>query len=332
LFIATMLGAFVWPTILLQGVLLLIFFRREAAGDGISGERSVLRKLAVIISFLIASFALLFILYLDHIGFAVILPLFRPAFYLSLAVVFLYLFWGMKTLLQTSELLNIKHMFLWFVNWRTALSMVPVALLIVLVKLSQHALTSPQGFDFSVTNYLYVTFWLSILYPGVSLVSHAMFFGPVVILLLFLWSDVCRMINRYGPGLSMCAICCLILSLDAESRHMINFMPMFVVLVAKASDALRWGWKQPALLAVMSLLMSKAWLAIGPMKMGGDAATVLFANQRLFMNVGAMSLQNYVIEGLVILLAGLIVYFACLRNSRGDSLPIRSGIAAGGST
>jgi len=314
LYVSTMMGAFVWPTILLQGALLLIFFRREATGDGASDEPSTLRKRAVVISLLIAFFALLLILYLDHIGFAVGIPLFRPAFYLSLAVVVLYLFWGMKTLLSTGELLSVNRMFSWLVNLRTILSLVPVLLLIVLIKLSQHALTSPQGFDFTFTNYLFVTFWLSILYPGISFVSHVIFFGPIVILLLFLWPDVCRLINRYGPGLSLCAMCCLILSLDSESRHMINFMPMFVVFLAKASDSLRWDWKQYSFLAVLSLLMSKVWLTIGPVKMGGDPTTVLLANQRLFMYVGSMSFQNYVINGSVVLLAGIVIYYLCIRN------------------
>ena len=64
----------------------------------------------------------------------------------------------------------------------------------------------------------------------------------------------------------------------------------------------------------MSLLMSKVWLTSGPMKMGGDAATVLLANQRLFMNVGSMSLQNYVIQGLVVLFAGMTIYYFCIRK------------------
>ncbi len=111
LVVSTIIGAFVWPTLLIQGILLLIFFRQEAPGVSASAAPPYLKKAALIVSALFSLFALVFIIYLHRIGFKVALPHFQPAFYLSLALVVLYIFWGMKTLLSTGDLLNINRMF-----------------------------------------------------------------------------------------------------------------------------------------------------------------------------------------------------------------------------
>lgn len=329
LLISTVLGAFVWPTMLLQGVILLIGYRREEFGQSPSVNRATSKRAAVIISLLISLFALVFILYLRHTGFKVVLPPFNSAFYISLAVVFLYVFWGMKPLLSTGELLNIKYLFSYIANRKFIFILVLVTLVVGLIKLSQHFLTSPQGFNYPITRHLSVTFWVSILYPGVFYISHVIYFGPIIILLLFLWPDVCRLINQYGVGLSLCAICSFIMSLDSESRHMTNFMPMFVVFLAKATESLRWDWKHYSLLGVISLLMSKVWLTIGPLNLKGDVATVLLTNQRLFMSLGpSMSGRMYVVQGLVVLMVGIIIYYVCFKNLTGTTPDTSNGLHA----
>lgn len=321
LLISTVLGAFVWPTMLLQGVILLIGFRRKGFGQSPLVNRGNVKKAAVMVSLLISLFALVFILYLRYTGFKVVLPALDGAFYISLAVVFLYVFWGMKSLLSTGELLNIKYLFSHIANRKFIFTLVLVTLVVGLIKLSQHFLTSPQGFDYPITRHLSVTFWVSILYPGVFYISHVIYFGPVIILLLFLWPKVCRLINQHGVGLSVCAVCSFIMSLDSESRHLTNFMPMFVVFLAKATESLRWGWKQYSLVGVLSLLMSKVWLTIGPLKLKGDVATVLLTNQRLFMSLGpSMSGRMYVVQGLAVLLVGIIIYYTCFKNLGGTNI------------
>lgn len=119
------------------------------------------------------------------------------------------------------------------------------------------------------------------------------------------------------------------MSLDSESRHMTNFMPMFVVFLAKATESLRWDWKHYSLLGVISLLMSKVWLTIGPLNLKGDVATVLLTNQRLFMSLGpSMSGRMYVVQGLVVLMVGIIIYYVCFKNLTGTTPDTSNGLHA----
>jgi len=48
------------------------------------------------------------------------------------------------------------------------------------------------------------------------------YFGPIILLAMFLWKPVCRLIHQDGIGLTLCAFVLLGQSLCSESRGMIN--------------------------------------------------------------------------------------------------------------
>jgi hypothetical protein len=331
LLISTALGAFVWPTILLQGTLLLAFPRPEASDvlpvatgvRPVSARPFYLKAGAVAISLLVSLAGLLLILYVLRVGVPIVLPVFRPSLPLSIAVVVLYLFYGMKTLLLAGELLNVDHLLSYLAKKRVVLGMASAVLLFVLVKLAQAALTQQAGPNYPVSLYVLTTFWVCVIYPAVFLISHVVYFGPIVLLLLFLRKEVCRLIQEHGLGLWLCAALSLLLSLNSESRQMINFLPVFVVFVARATDDLRWGKAQYWLLAVLSLLLSKAWLRIGPLRTEGMTNhEILLSNQLLFMNNGpAMSGRMYVVQGCAVLVVGLVIYYVCIRRGRASRGP-----------
>jgi hypothetical protein len=322
LLISTALGAFVWPTTLLQGVLLLAFPRPEAkdvpAVSSVSARPFYLKAGAVGISLLVSLVGLLLILYALRVGVPIVLPVFRPSLALSIAVAFLYLFYGMKTLLLAGELLNVDYLLYYLAKKRVALGMAGAVLLFVLVKLAQSALARQAGPNYPVSLYVLTTFWVCVIYPAVFLISHVLYFGPIVLLLLFLRKEVCRLIQEHGLGLWLCAALCLPLSLNSESRQMINFLPMFVVFVVMATDELSWGKAQYWLLAVVALLMSKVWLRIGPLRTEGMTNhEILLSNQLLFMNNGpAMSGRMYVVQGCAVLVVGFVIYYFCIRRGR----------------
>lgn len=86
LYLITAIGSFVWPTVLLQGSLLLLFPRREKGEKAPSSISTVSKSLSLIMSSLMASFTFLFITSLRGNGFTTVLPPFNPAFNLSLAI------------------------------------------------------------------------------------------------------------------------------------------------------------------------------------------------------------------------------------------------------
>jgi hypothetical protein len=95
------------------------------------------------------------------------------------------------------------------------------------------------------------------------LVAHTLYFGPVVLVALLGWRAVGRTIGEFGPAPVLLLALALVLSLDSESRHLVNLVPLVVPFVAKAVDEQRPSTKAVAGFAVWSLLVSKAWLVIG---------------------------------------------------------------------
>jgi hypothetical protein len=84
------------------------------------------------------------------------------------------------------------------------------------------------------------------------------------------------------------------LSLDSESRHLVNVAPIVLAFVAKAVDGQRPTGRAVAVFAMLSILWSKVWLVIG-------SERSLF-----FMNQGPwMSREQYAIQGGILLLLAL---------------------------
>jgi hypothetical protein len=140
--------------------------------------------------------------------------------------------------------------------------------------------------------------------PGIFLVAHVVWFGPIVVLALFCWKSVLRHMGEYGFGLLLVCVLGLMMSLNSESHQGITFLPMVVTFTVLAADLANWTSRRLAVFAILSLLWSKVWLTIGPVRSpGAPGALNLY-----FMNAGPwMTHVEYVFQlGLVLLLAGLL--------------------------
>jgi hypothetical protein len=99
--------------------------------------------------------------------------------------------------------------------------------------------------------------------PGIFLVAHVVYFGPIVVVALLYWRQASELIRDYGGGLLLITSLALLFSLMSESRTIINFFPIFVMVSVGALDKQGdLSGKKVLLFALLSLFMSRIWLQI----------------------------------------------------------------------
>jgi hypothetical protein len=131
------------------------------------------------------------------------------------------------------------------------------------------------------------------------LLAHAIYFGPIVLLAVWQWRRLCSCLGILSPGMLIVAAAAIVLGLDAESRHLVQFFAVlapFAVLVLDretAAPALVWAYLPLAAFA------SKVWMSFN-------------AREDLkfyFLNHGPwIGNREYVIQGIlaVVILAVLL--------------------------
>lgn len=141
-----------------------------------------------------------------------------------------------------------------------------------------------------------------------------------MILTYFLWKPICRLIHQHGMGLTVVMIVGVVLSINPESRRLINLLPFFVAFTVKAVESLRWNASRYWLMAGLSLLFSKIWLPINTRPLEGSPLD--FPLQRYFMNHGPwMSNQMYLIQGSIVLLTAVVFYSLFFRTPNPPDVP-----------
>jgi len=125
--------------------------------------------------------------------------------------------------------------------------------------------------------------------PGLfflPLVSLAVFWGPLVLVGVLRWADVCQRARMLGVGAVVILTLALLLMLPTEPRYITYFWPVIVLCIVQASadvTAAFAGW-----FAVLSFAASKLWLTIntGPWTANASRVSELFPQQLYFMNMG----------------------------------------------
>jgi hypothetical protein len=305
----TAAGAFVWAPLLPQGLVLLLFPREQADDIGAckceAGQRTDLRN------YLIAGFATYYALLaigwsLSHANLPVygfIDPL-KSALPLSLAVVAAYLFFAILRLVDFRQAVRaIETLFLR--DWRRLLI---VAGGVVVLRFAYGYLAPDQG-RLSGQLYLLILGVKSVNKPGVFLVGHAVYFGPIILMAIILWSGIGDSIRRVGFGLSLAVLLSLVQGLDGESRHLIHAFPLIVPFVVQKVERQNWTRWQYVVFGTISLIASKVWLTINSAGMESNANLLEFPWQRYAMNYGVfMTNATYLIQGAIAVVLGIALY------------------------
>lgn len=134
--------------------------------------------------------------------------------------------------------------------------------------------------------------------PLIFAVSHFVGFGPILFFTVFFWHRFSKEINRYGVGLQLFALGTIGLSLDSESRALVNLLPFVVLFTVVAVE--KAGLK-PALVwatGAIALVTSKVWMPIN-----------IDFPYRYFANFGPwMPYKWYILQCGAVLALGLLYY------------------------
>jgi hypothetical protein len=255
LLVLTLAGTFVWPTIPYFGFLLLMFPRGEE-----TKLESAPRKLNYWTAGALTAIVLAYTVYLLVSGFEITSTPVKPMRYLiplSMLLVGLYLFFGLRYLLDSKGLWDdlrpanvISRPWFW-------IAVLFLAIAEVLVRLIPATATNMTPMK-SVSD----TFFTSITTPGIFLIAHTLHYGPFFLFLIFLWRPISENIRRQGTGLVLCFALALLLSAGSESRKLLNFYPFIILFLIQAAEGVAARGRIVAVLAVLSLILSKIWLPL----------------------------------------------------------------------
>jgi hypothetical protein len=166
--------------------------------------------------------------------------------------------------------------------------------------------------------------------PGVFLVAHVFYLGPLFLLAVLLWGRICDELRRFGPGPTLSLALGAGFALNSETRHSSMFVPLLVPFVVLAVERLRWAkWKYVAF-AACSFVVSKAWLPIngGSTSLVADTGTApppVYADPRyslFFMNIGPwMSDRAYFLAIATSVVLGIAMYAALVREGARKAIP-----------
>jgi len=314
---ATLIAAFCWPSALEIGCVLLVCLRFDELDVD---PRPSPARLSLVVA---GACTLAYSLYGRHLlattytldGAA------KPEDWFvrgSLAIGALFIFFGAYRLLDDARLYSpgrwLRSLFRWDL-W------IALGLFFSVRWLRRWASNGSMG-ALDTRDFLDVTVYTSVARPGVFMLAHALFFGPLVLMLFLRWSSIARRLRESGVGLTLVALLGIALALNSESRRLFLLAGLFLPFVVVELDELEWRARDWAVVSALTLVSSKLWLTIDT-TLGGSALD--WPAQSLFMTSGPwMSWTSYLWQGAIV--AACLPYLFVL--SRG-SVSTRASLPRG---
>jgi len=304
-FLITLLGSFSWPSFIYFGAVLLCFpvqptnskYNRPKQSIYLNHILNVIPTLAVaglIFNLLEAGFTTPCASSCNVINFF-LLPL-------SILATSLFIY------LATRPFIEYQYYLLYL---RSQISFVSVTVVVALWAFVEYMtmLFSANSTFITPVFLLDQTVLSSVVNPLGFLVAHTFYFGPLVLLLIFLWDDFATLVKSYGVGLVLLILLGLALGMNAQSRLAINLWPFFALFLSEVlNKQFKVTWCFTYTMVVMSLVLSKFWFQINVPSM--NVGTFLeFPQQRYFLNFGPwMSNEMYYVHLVAVLCIATVLY------------------------
>ena len=167
----------------------------------------------------------------------------------------------------------------------------------------------------STFTFIQRTVMASIVRPLIFLLSHVVYFGPIIFIILFNWGSINDVIDNFGLGLYVYIFLNLFLSLNSESRTIIAAFPVFGILSIEAMKNKKFSFWFYWSFIIVSFIFSKIWLPLGNVIFDGGYYRLPY--QWYFMNYGPwISNQMYIIQGVITLVCGLTIFLLINRDGK----------------
>ncbi|MES2560791.1 MAG: hypothetical protein V4590_13685 [Bacteroidota bacterium] len=162
---------------------------------------------------------------------------------------------------------------------------------------------TPQVFVFNIVQQC-------ISLPLISLISHTIYFGPAVLLMVVFFKQFIRTIKQQGDSAVVYFIIIAVLCLGSESRQFVPYYPFLVMMLMLALNSFSFSRYQVMLFVLLSLVSSKCWFKINVPGIFSKYDFGNFPDQRYFMHHGPfMSQTSYLINLGIVVILGLCCYF-----------------------
>tara|TARA_R100001369_G_scaffold92812_2_gene140036 strand:+ start:7907 stop:9100 length:1194 start_codon:yes stop_codon:yes gene_type:complete len=143
------------------------------------------------------------------------------------------------------------------------------------------------------------------------IVSHAVYYGPVFLILLLLWRRVAHTTVEFGAGFVFVVAIFSVLSVFSESRFTFMLWPFIVTIVCKVVSETSLPRLTQIFVAIGAVGFSKVWLTInqGPWPKPDYEALFEWPKSVYFSSLGPwMSVGNYIVQGTIVALLFVLLY------------------------
>lgn len=149
--------------------------------------------------------------------------------------------------------------------------------------------------------------------PGIFLLAYAVYFGPMILIVLLRWREVSALLARHGAGLVSATVLGTVFGVDCEERHGYTFLALVMPFAFKVLDDLELDLRTVTKLAIASAVFSKLWITLPPYPTGPSWD---YPAQTVFLSQGPwMSNMMYLVQGTVVVLLGVWMHRALARPS-----------------
>jgi len=299
MFFIMIIGSFVYPLFLLSSILLFLKLPFDVA-----------KYFRILIGVLLICWTVLFFSYLVDSSFIhekYKMHVNNNWIYLSAVLTIIYLYRITRYFsgqLITEQVEQLHHYRLWL--------MVSIAYFILQFYWIKQ-LSIPEEV-FTPQTFLLNIFQQSFSNPLAYLVFHATYFGPLVLLMVFVknYSKA-----SWSNGFLLYIFSYLLLSIGTESRQFINVWPFMVIWFLQSMDGTAVSKKFTFVFVIVAIVLSKFFIPINHPDIFVTYQYDQFPEQLYFMNHGPFATDiAYAINLCICLTFGLILYFSFTKSQK----------------
>ena len=252
------LGAFIFPTLLYVSIIMFIFPRNMDGNEKINIEAASRGNqwLSFAVAAFILALALLFKLMISKLEWATGHYSWTPVLCLSALALFGYLLLGFRPMMSNyiPLIYKLRRAF----HFQALFAVIAF----IAVNLILNFLSSNEPGPLTLTIFLEVLLVRSLAYPLIFLISHTLYYGPIICLLLCFWKETVNYLKNNGYALLIVFFFYVILSINSESRQIINFLPIAVFAISEILNQKIIPRHFGTIFVLLSLLISRFWLPL----------------------------------------------------------------------
>lgn len=278
LIIITLVGAFTYPTMLISGLILLLFPKKPLATPENSSFVSLTLNIApsrILLSVGIAFIVCLFAMYslktvhpsefsssyrTIYAGVIGQIPSIHSTLIgsISLLCLFLYFTFGIIPFIKKQITAEITFQ-------RIYLALMTAGL----VLLAKHVLINPALHPLlTLLPYLNYSYGGTLINPLIFFVAHFVYYGPILLLIVFHWNKIVAIAYEEGFGITALLFLYFFLAVGPESRQYFNELGIFVFFICEFLNKKNVSLFFSGWMILLSIAVSKCWFLINSHPLG----------------------------------------------------------------